>query len=199
MRKQLLAALLASMILSGGCTTPNYLYRAIHDSYDKNYEQALMKKYKDLNSYITNYYAPKLKTGADPTEAKLVRDQILTELIWLVDADYYRRKDNLFLNRAQFHLITDVLVLGTTTAGTLAGGESIKTILSATSAGIVGAKASVHLKLRQEQCKCPSTPRPLLIFTEMRGISEHLSDGMVVVIRGDVGTIGALHNREEEI
>ena len=54
-----------------------------------------------------------------------------------------------------------------------------------------------HLKLRREQCKSPSTPRPLLIFTEIRGISEHLSDGMAVVIRGDVWTIGALRNREE--
>jgi len=151
MRKQFRAAMLASIILSAGCATPNYIYRAIHDSYDKNYEQALMKKYKDLNGYITNHYEPLLAPGTNQTEAKRLRNQVLTELTWLVDADYYRRKNNLFLNRAQFNLLTDLLVLGTTTAGTLTGGESIKTILSATSAGIVGARTSVDANLFRDK------------------------------------------------
>src|SRR5260370_34883266 len=44
MRKQFRAAMLASIILSAGCATPNYIYRAIHASYDKNYEHAVIKK-----------------------------------------------------------------------------------------------------------------------------------------------------------
>ena len=151
MRKQFGAAIIASIFLSAGCATPNYLYRKIHDSYDKNYEQALMKKYKDLNGYITNHYEPLLTPGTNQTEAKRLRNQVLTELTWLVDADYYRRKNNLFLNRAQFNLLTDLLVLGTTTAGTLTGGESIKTILSATSAGIVGARTSVDANIFRDK------------------------------------------------
>lgn len=82
---------------------------------------------------------------------KQLRNKIMNDLMWLVDADYFRTKQNLYKSRAQFGVVTDWMVLGTSAAGTLAGGEAIKSILAATSVGIVGARNSVNENLYKEK------------------------------------------------
>ena len=83
--------------------------------------------------------------------AKELRNKIMNDLMWLVDADYYRTKQKLYKSRAHFGIVTDWMIMGTSAAGTLAGGEAIKTILAATSGGIVGARNSVNENLFRQK------------------------------------------------
>lgn len=85
---------------------------------------------------------------SDPTvkdlTAKELRNQILRDLMTLVDAEYVRYKQDLFYGRARFSFLSDLALLGTTTAGTISGGAHVKTILSAAGTAIVGVRTSVN-------------------------------------------------------
>jgi hypothetical protein len=139
-----LGLLVAAVLALSGCHSLRVAkLRALNEKYEIGYERALLQKYKNLNQYIENNYDAKVglpsgKGTKDPAVANLrakdLRNRILDELIWLSDAEYYRYKESVFNTRSTFEFVSDVLILGTSTAGTLIGSTGVKTILSATTA-----------------------------------------------------------------
>ena len=84
-------------------------------------------------------------------EAKFERDAILGELMLLVNGAHgeFERDTRAIKTTADF--ISDLAVLGVTSAGTVAGGAATKAVLSAIAGGITGTKLAVNKDLLQEQ------------------------------------------------
>lgn len=99
---------------------------------DKQIEEDLLNKYREVDFATLN------------PEDKRERNVIITELMFLVDQEYARDRQALRWGRAHADFLSDIVVLGLNSAAALLGGESIKTILSVTSAAIVGTEASFN-------------------------------------------------------
>jgi hypothetical protein len=91
------------------------------------------------------------------------RNQILTELIYLVDANYYSFENRFYGSQATTNLAGDAANLGLTAAGTVVGASDLKTILSATATGLTGFKASVDKNFFDQQSRAA-------IVTKMRAL-----------------------------
>lgn len=98
--------------------------------------------------------ASKAVAAAGPTEAarlRHVRNEMLRELLWMVDYTYDDYKKQLHNSHATFGFLSDMAILGTSSAGAIVGGEALKAILATASAGVVGARNSVSQNFYREQ------------------------------------------------
>ena len=104
-------------------------------------------QYNYHNPQATNYFRS-LYNQAD--NQKLVRNQIIDELIGQVNQNYHQYEVALRDGRNVLDLSATLAAMGTSAAATVAGGEGAKTILSAITTGILGADAAVNKTLYKE-------------------------------------------------
>ncbi len=94
----------------------NEIYRARYDHYFANFSTA---------------------------RAKTERNKIMFEMMVSIDNQHQLYMTEFRNSKARKDVLTDFVVLGLNAAGAVTGGEAIKSILSATSAGVVGASTSI--------------------------------------------------------
>lgn len=112
---------------------------------------------------LKNYNA--MPQGTDDEKAAKVsrRNQILTELIYLVDQSYYPFENRFYGTHATFATTADAANLGLTAAGAVTGEAELKSILSATATGVTGMRASIEKNFFDQQTRAA-------IVTKMRAL-----------------------------
>jgi hypothetical protein len=103
--------------------------------------------------------------GTDGEKAAKVarRNQILSELIYLVDQNYYTFENHFYGSQATFSTAADAANLGLTAAGAVTGTTEIKSILSATATGVTGFRTSVEKNFFDQQSRAA-------VVTKMRAL-----------------------------
>jgi hypothetical protein len=101
-----------------------------------------IKPYMD-ESYRAKYDTAMAELPINQDKAKAERNKIVYELLGMIDRTHATFMNSLRDDVAAKNILTDFFVLGLNAAGTVMGGEALKSILSVTSAGVVGANASI--------------------------------------------------------
>ncbi len=107
----------------------------------------LMAKGKHLSGYDyqnptnASYYLTLYKNAG--TNQQTIRNEILNDLMGLIDYNYHEFETGLRQDAAIKNLAADIASLGLTAAATAAGGNEVKTILSAIATGVVGANTAL--------------------------------------------------------
>lgn len=125
----------------------------------KDFRQALLERYRRIDT-IMGFY----QTGAwsylgetnrelssivtDETER---RNIIAYDLIFLINEFYDAYELSWFSGVQTGNVVGDLLSLGTSTAGAVAGGEGVKTMLAAITAGVIGGKRSFEKHFLADQ------------------------------------------------
>jgi hypothetical protein len=106
-----------------------------------------------------------LRQGTDDEKKAKVarRNQILTELIYLVDQNYYTFENHFYGTQATFSTAADAATLGLTAAGSVTGTTELKSILSATATGVTGLRSSVEKNFFDQQSRAA-------VVTKMRAL-----------------------------
>jgi len=84
-------------------------------------------------------------------QCREIRNRIVGGTILQIDRNYREFIDFFYAGTATLETLSDVTVLGLTTAGTLASGAALKAILSAAAAGVTGTRLSVSTNLFKQQ------------------------------------------------
>src|ERR1700730_6989336 len=142
-----LALLLLLVVTASGCSV--YKPKApIPSGYSKQVETDVASStlLKDYNSMVQ---------GTDLEKAAKVarRNQILNELIYLVDRNYYSFENHFYGTQATFSTTTDAINLGLTAATAVTGAAELKSILGATATGVTGFKTSVEKNFFDQQSR----------------------------------------------
>jgi hypothetical protein len=124
-----------------GCSTGILKGRPEPLAFQGQLTKALIEKYSKTNAIPSD--------GSSITEDK--RNQILNDLIYLTDVNYYKFTGALYEGRAMFDTSSDLTMLGLGAAGALTPAASTKAILAAISGGIAGSRVSINKNFFQEQ------------------------------------------------
>jgi hypothetical protein len=81
------------------------------------------------------------------------RNQILTELILLIDQNYYKFEDHSYGSQATLSTAGDAVSLGLTAATAVIGTPEIKSILGAVATGATGMKTSIEKNFFDQQSR----------------------------------------------
>ncbi len=84
-------------------------------------------------------------------EARIERNQILSELIFIVEAESGNYERTLRYHKTGFDLISDFAQLGLTGAAAVAGGAQTKSILAAIATGLKGSELALNKRVFQDQ------------------------------------------------
>lgn len=95
-------------------------------------------------SLVTKYSQPNAIPGDMSKVSVQERNQILNDLIFLTDVNYYNFQSELYQGRALFDTTTDLAIIGLGAAGALIGSSVTQAILAAISAGIAGGRVSIN-------------------------------------------------------
>jgi hypothetical protein len=138
-----MVALVGFMLLSQGCAYNSVTGQAELKSnqdnhWDAQYAKGLESKYQNFSKYLADNYESK----TDDAGRKAVRDQVITELLWLSDYYYHRDVNSLYNDDNAINFFTDVINLGLTSAATISGGTETKTVLSGIATFATGARTS---------------------------------------------------------
>ncbi len=137
----LTTAVAAAMMLSACTALSGYP----PESGDPDAELAALQTYFDPNTI------PKYNAETDPAQRKRLRDEVVYGRLRAYDINYKKFVKALTGGNNLFSIGTDWLVIGLNAAGATVGGEAAKSALSASSAGVVGAKGSVDKNLFYEK------------------------------------------------
>ena len=113
--------------------------------------QPLAFQDKLTKSLIEKYSKPGAIPGDETSMTEAQRNQILNDLVYLTDVNYYKFTGGLYEGRAIFDTASDLALLGLGAAGTLTPAASTKSILAAISGGIAGSRVSINKNFFQEQ------------------------------------------------
>ena len=83
--------------------------------------------------------------------ARMERNQILTELIGIIEAEHGEYERAMVLRKSTMEMIFDFAELGLSGAGTVVGGEGTKAILAAIATGTKGADISLNKRVFHDQ------------------------------------------------
>jgi hypothetical protein len=136
-----------SLLFTCGCS----VYRPkspIPSSYSKQVLTDVTK-----TTLLQDYNALPQDTDAQKTTKVSRRNQILTELIYLVDQNYYSFENRFYGTQATFSTVSDAANLGLTAASSVIGTAELKSILSATATGATGFKTSVEKNFFDQQSR----------------------------------------------
>lgn len=87
----------------------------------------------------------------DFDNARLERDQILSELMYAIDAAHGQYERNTRIGKDTLDFISDIGILGTNAAGTVTGTAEIKSILHAISGGIASTQSAATNRFLADQ------------------------------------------------
>lgn len=142
----------------------------------KDFRQALLEQYKDLNSIMGFYQtgawtyrgATNIELASVVTDKTERRNSIAYDLIFLINEFYDAYELSWFATVQTGNVVADLLSLGTSTAGAVAGGEGVKTMLAAITAGVIGGKRSFDKHVLADQSI------NLIIYNMRKGRQEKL-------------------------
>jgi hypothetical protein len=125
------------------------------DSLDDSYSDGTLlsgiittpKKWTRLPSCDKAYGNANVNPPTLPDTTNASRDECVKDILLLIDTQYDAYERSLLGVVNGYDLTTDVTALGLTTAATLTGEKTTKTILSALAAGFIGVKAYVSSDL----------------------------------------------------
>jgi hypothetical protein len=138
-------------------------------SSDPNAELAILAKYYQPD------FVQKCIDKQDPTEQRKCRNEIVNGRIRAIDLHFNAFLKKLFKEGVSSNIAVDWAVIALSAAGAVAGGETTKAVLSATSGGLVGAKGSFDKNAYFEK----TMPVILLRMTaERKKVLATLREGM---------------------
>jgi len=145
--KALSTAVLMTLVITSGCA----IYRpktAIPGNYSKQVigDVASPTLLKDYNAL------PQMNSEQQRTKVAR-RNQILSEVIYLIDQNYYKFESKFYGSEATFSTAMEAANLGFTAAGSITGTSEIKSILAATATGTTGFKSSVEKNFFDQQSR----------------------------------------------
>jgi hypothetical protein len=109
-----------------------------------NYQDAIVKT-------LTDKYSKPDAIPADQTKiTEKERNQILDDLIFLTDVNYYRFEAEFTYGRAVFDTATDLALLGLGSAGALLTHSGTQAVIAAISGGIAGGRVSINKNFLRE-------------------------------------------------
>jgi hypothetical protein len=101
------------------------------------------------NAFRSNYNH--LVTIGKTDQARTERNEILSELIFMIEAESGNYERNLRFQKSGFDLISDLAQLGLTGAATVTGGAQTKSILAAIATGLKGSELAMNKRIFQDQ------------------------------------------------
>jgi hypothetical protein len=93
---------------------------------------------------VAKYSAAEAIPTNQSTVTVVQRNQILNELLYLTDVNYFDFQSQLYRGRALFETTTDLAMIGLGAAGALVGSSVTQALLAAISGGIAGGRVSVN-------------------------------------------------------
>ena len=137
----LLACVVASLVLTacGTFTNPGAPDQSFNIDQDI---QDLEAEFKEKNVTVTGFYAT-------PTKDK--RNEFIGGRLTLMNIQYIKFIRRFAVEKAQLDSAIDITTIGVDLAITLVGGESVKAILGAVSAGLTGTKITIDKNFFQEK------------------------------------------------
>ena len=138
-------------ILSCGIILAVSILSACHTGISKGRPQPLAFQDKLTKALIDKYSQPGAipSDGTNNTEDK--RNEVLNDLLYLTDVNYYKFTGGLYQGRAVFDTTSDLAMLGLGGAGALTPAAGTKAILAAISAGIAGSRVSINKNFFHDQ------------------------------------------------
>ena len=155
--KPSLALVAVVMTFAAGCS----VYRPkspIPSGYTKQVSADITSK-----TLLKDYNALPEGTVTEKAAKVARRNQILTELIYLVDQNYYSFENHFYGTQATFSTTADAANLGLTAAGAVVGTTELKSILSATATGVTGLRSSIEKNFFDQQSRAA-------VVTKMRAL-----------------------------
>ncbi len=113
-------------------------------------------------NYRAEYDATPINEEA---KRKALRNRIMGDAMLIIDNSFAEYEAALLGGKAISNVATDAVVLALNTAGAVTGGTELKAILAATSAGVVGLRASVDKEFFADQA-------PIVFVQVMRALRE---------------------------
>lgn len=163
-------------------------------------EQVLTYSYTRAGATNDRPFFKEAYATAGP-DTEHIRNRILYELMGLVDDYYFRYTRQLRAGIAGKGIFTDSLGIATSLASTAAGGEQVKTILSAISTGVQGVSKSIDanallgstveaIRLQMDATRS-SVATEIITKIKEQGVAEYpLEAGLRDIVRyHDAGTI----------
>jgi hypothetical protein len=131
--------LLVGSMTWGGCAGVGQ-GRPVLPAYQDPIVKGLVEKYSKPEAIPTNQSAV----------TSVQRNQILNELLYLTDVNYFNFQSQLYRGRALFETATDLAIIGLGAAGALVGSSVTQALLAAISGGIAGGRVSINKNYFQE-------------------------------------------------
>lgn len=117
-------------------------------SIDESAQIRTLEQVFDQTTLLRDYYDP---ARTPSSEQRAARDRIVTGRIALIDLNYNQFVSQATSNKQFWDTAVDIALLGASLAGTAAGGEGAKTVLSAAAAGLAGSKTAIDKNFFYEQ------------------------------------------------
>lgn len=117
-------------------------------SVDESAQIRELERVFDQTRLLRDYFDP---ATTPPPEQRAARDRIVAGRIALIDLNYDQFVSQATANKQFWDTAVDIALLGASLAGTAAGGEGAKTVLSAAAAGLAGSKTAIDKNFFYEQ------------------------------------------------
>ena len=127
------SALLLGVVMLGGCAGVNNGRPSA-----AGYQDAIVA------AMVEKYSRPDAIPADQGRMTEKQRNQILDELIFLTDVNYYNFETELYQGRALFDTSTDLAILGLGAAGGIITNSGTQAIIAAISGGIGGSRVSIN-------------------------------------------------------
>jgi hypothetical protein len=166
--------LLLLIVTVNGCKSPDWGY-----SKPYNFASQKVRKHNYVDGSFRRDY-DQAKAANDEASARRERNQILSELMYIIDADHGDYERSTQAHATAFEVLSDFTVLGLTGAGAVTGGAETKSILSAIASGVMGAQLSVNkrvfrdktIEALQAQMRAAQTQRKAEIISRMKQTTD---------------------------
>lgn len=148
------AILLSALVGAGGCSV---------DGAQKTFSYSLKTNSGELKNTRYSYDESNTETSAkyfrnvydaaagDPAKQRIIRDQILLEMMGVLNENYKQFESNLRDDVTVKNVAIQIASLGTSAAGAAVGSAATKTVLAAITTGLIGANAIVDKQVFFEQ------------------------------------------------
>lgn len=130
--KAIMSMLILSFTILSGCAGLTQ-GRPIKANYQDHVANALVDKYSQKDAIFTNQSSVTMNG----------RNQVLDDLLFLTDVNYYNFEAELYRGRAFFDTTSDLAILGLGAAGGVITNSATQAIISVISGGIGGARVSI--------------------------------------------------------
>lgn len=119
---------------------------------NSNYSNQMLADISDKD-LLKNYNAMPESTDDEKGKKVARRNQILNELIWLIDRNYYSFENVFYGTQAAYNVGGDFVNLSLTATSAVTGSAHLKSVLSAVATGTTGLKTSIDKNYFDQQAR----------------------------------------------